>query len=58
MSIMNLLSITLIILILGAGIALFFGMRTANATPIVAHAPAAPALTAPDAVNIRTGAAQ
>lgn len=54
MSIMNMLSATLIILIVAAGIALFFGMRAAQAneieTPVFVEASTVEANLWPDAV--------
>ncbi len=53
MSTMNILTATLVLLIVGAGLAVFFGMRSANAAasvPLVAPT-AVSAVTAPDAMD-------
>ena len=55
MSMMNILSVTLIVLIVGAGLALFFGMRTAQANaanyPTFVAAPDYEANVAPDTMD-------
>ncbi len=55
MSTMNILSITLIVLILASGIALFFGIRAAQANepsvPVFLPAPSVEANFAPDTMD-------